>query len=246
MGTETHDEEDASRSHDGRASPTDEGRASPIDEGRASRIRAAAKQLFIDKGYDGTTMQSIADASRVNKALLHYYFESKDRLFLLIFREELAELSDTMAELWKEGGRPLTERFEAWIDTLVAFLERSPRLPLFIIAEMARNPELIKELIAEFSPPAHILSLADTKRLEGRGPGLPVLVELVEAIYSLILFPAVAAPMIRHFLGVDEALERGLRASQARLAKDLVRRRLGGDSTETGLREAMERGDGPR
>lgn len=45
-------------------------------------------------------------------------------------------------------------------------------------------------------------------------------------VFSLLFFPAVAAPMIQHLLGVDSPILGELMASQARLAKDLVRRRL--------------------
>lgn len=198
------------------------------DEGRAARIKEAAKQLFLDKGYDGTTMQAIADSAKVNKALLHYYFESKDRLFLLIFREELAELSESLASIWREGEKTLLERLEEWVDSQTAFLARAPRLPLFIINEMTRNPELIKELLAEFLPPPSLLRLEAGAALPGAEPGLPVLVELVGTVYSLIFFPSVAAPMIQHLLGLDSPFLGELMASQARLAKELVRRRLGG------------------
>jgi TetR/AcrR family transcriptional regulator len=197
------------------------------DEGKAARIREAAKELFLDKGYDGTTMQAIADASSVNKALLHYYYESKDRLFLLIFREELAELSLSLATIWQEGEKTLLERLEEWVDSQTLFIARSPRLPLFIISEMARNPELIKALLAEFLPPPHLLQPAATEASPEGEPGLPVLVELVGMVFSLLFFPAVAAPMIRHLLGLDSPILGELMASQARLAKELVRRRLG-------------------
>jgi TetR/AcrR family transcriptional regulator len=186
----------------------------------------SAKQLFIDKGYDGTTMQAIADSAGVNKALLHYYFESKDKLFLLIFREELSELSDSLASIWREDEGSLRERLERWVDSQTAFLAREPRLPLFIIAEMSRNPGLIKELLAEFLPPPNLLQRSGKEIAAEEGAGLPILVELVGALYSLIFFPAVAAPMIRHLLGVDSPLMDELMAGQARLAKELVRRRL--------------------
>jgi hypothetical protein len=39
----------------------------------------------------------------------------------------------------------------------------------------------------------------------------------------------VAAPMIQHLLGMDSPLLERLVASQARLAKDVARRRLGGE-----------------
>ncbi|MEI6874195.1 MAG: TetR/AcrR family transcriptional regulator [Spirochaetota bacterium] len=200
------------------------------DEGNASHIREAAKQLFIEKGYDGTTMQAIADASGVNKALLHYYFESKDKLFLLIFRHELAELSDSMATLWDGDGKPLGQRFEDWIDALTAFISRAPHLPLFIVAEMTRNPELIKGLLAEFLPPSNILALAEGEPAPGGGVTLPAFVELVGVVYSLIVFPVLAAPMIHHLLGVDSPLLDELMASQTRLAKEVVHRRLDGQA----------------
>ncbi|HUX39417.1 MAG TPA: TetR/AcrR family transcriptional regulator [Rectinemataceae bacterium] len=198
------------------------------DQGTAKEIREAAKRLFMEKGYDGTTMQAIADSSKVNKALLHYYFESKDRLFLLVFREELSELSASLASLWQEGQSPRMELLEDWIDSLIAFRDRSPRLPLFIITEMTRNPGLIKELLTEFLPPTILLQAGGRKGTSKGEYGLPVLVELVGMVYSLVFFPALAAPMIQHLLGVDSPLIDELMVSQARLAKDLVRRRMGG------------------
>jgi TetR/AcrR family transcriptional regulator len=193
-------------------------------EGRAARIEAAAKQLFLDKGYDGTTMQAIADASQVNKALLHYYFQSKDKLFLIIFREEMAELSESMSALWREGEKPFRERMEEWIDVQTAFLARSPRLHLFVINEMARHPDLIKELLAEFLPLTRSL-LPAGRDATSRGKSLlKARIELAGTVYSLIFFPAVAAPMIQHLLGVESARMQELTAGQIKLAKELVRR----------------------
>ena len=48
-------------------------------------ILEAAKKIFIHKGMDGARMQEIADEAGINKALLHYYFRSKDKLFEAIF-----------------------------------------------------------------------------------------------------------------------------------------------------------------
>jgi len=50
-------------------------------------ILEAARQVFIRKGFDGARMQEIADEANINKALLHYYFRSKDKLFMAIFVE---------------------------------------------------------------------------------------------------------------------------------------------------------------
>lgn len=41
------------------------------------RIIAAATELFSQKGYDATRVSDIASAANVNKALIYYYFQSK-------------------------------------------------------------------------------------------------------------------------------------------------------------------------
>ena len=51
------------------------------------KILTAAKQVFLTRGMDGARMQDIADEAGINKALLHYYFRSKDQLFEKIFLE---------------------------------------------------------------------------------------------------------------------------------------------------------------
>ena len=42
------------------------------------RILSASKQLFSQKGYDATRVNDIARAANVNKALIYYYFKSKE------------------------------------------------------------------------------------------------------------------------------------------------------------------------
>jgi TetR/AcrR family transcriptional regulator len=50
-------------------------------------ILNAAREVFIERGMDGARMQEIADKAGINKALLHYYFRSKDKLFHAVFLE---------------------------------------------------------------------------------------------------------------------------------------------------------------
>ena len=45
------------------------------------QILEAARKIFREKGFEGARMQEIADAAKINKAMLHYYFRSKELLF---------------------------------------------------------------------------------------------------------------------------------------------------------------------
>jgi len=48
------------------------------------RILQAAKKEFAERGYDGARMSSIARRANVNQALIHYYFENKEQLYVRV------------------------------------------------------------------------------------------------------------------------------------------------------------------
>ncbi len=59
-----------------------------------ARILSAAAVEFAEKGKAGARMQAIADRAGINKAMLNYYFTSKDQLF----REVLSQLMTTQRQ----------------------------------------------------------------------------------------------------------------------------------------------------
>jgi AcrR family transcriptional regulator len=83
-------------------------------------ILAAARRLFGERGYDGTTIRGIAAEAGVNPALVHHFFGTKDRMFVAALnlpidpgavvarltdgpREETAQrLLRMFLELWRE------------------------------------------------------------------------------------------------------------------------------------------------
>jgi AcrR family transcriptional regulator len=69
------------------------------------RILDASAQLFSESGYSATSFRDIARVVQVNPALIGYYFGSKQRLF---------------NEVYKRGGKELTDRWMARMDELEA------------------------------------------------------------------------------------------------------------------------------
>ncbi len=49
------------------------------------KIFEAATEVFVEKGMDGARMQDIANHAGINKALLHYYYRTKEKLFSAVF-----------------------------------------------------------------------------------------------------------------------------------------------------------------
>jgi AcrR family transcriptional regulator len=57
-------------------------------------IKEKAKILFFQKGFLDATTQEIADEAGVNRALIHYYFRSREQLLQTLLDETLQEKRD--------------------------------------------------------------------------------------------------------------------------------------------------------
>jgi TetR/AcrR family transcriptional regulator, mexJK operon transcriptional repressor len=69
-------------------------------ESRSDRKRKvlllAATELFLDKGYDGTSMDDVAAKAAVSKPTVYKYFSDKERLFAEIVRATTSEIDGLM------------------------------------------------------------------------------------------------------------------------------------------------------
>ena len=78
------------------------------------KIKEAARIVFIRKGMAGARMQEIADKAGINKAMLHYYYRSKEKLFQTIFKEILdafiPNILESVAIICKRFGKNLAVR----------------------------------------------------------------------------------------------------------------------------------------
>jgi TetR/AcrR family transcriptional regulator len=72
-------------------------------ETRAS-ILAAAARIFAEAGLAGARTDAIADAAGVNKALLYYYFDSKERLYEAVVEDHFSEFNRRALDLLKSPG----------------------------------------------------------------------------------------------------------------------------------------------
>jgi AcrR family transcriptional regulator len=77
----------------------------PGNQDTREAILAAAREAFADRGFDATSIRSIATAAGVDPALVHHYFGSKDQLFLDAMQAPLdpAELISGLMEPGIDG-----------------------------------------------------------------------------------------------------------------------------------------------
>lgn len=107
------------------------------------RILMAAEQVFLEKGMDGARMQDIADRAGINKALLHYYFRSKEKLFNAIFISNFQQFIP-IVDLVIQEDMNLDVALKRMANLYIELLSAKPYLPIFIISEINRNPKQIE------------------------------------------------------------------------------------------------------
>lgn len=81
------------------------------------QIKRVAESQFIARGYDGTTMRSIAKGAGCDPAMVSYYFRSKQRLFRDCFDLPLDPLEQIL-QLWEPGIEGIADRLLDFAFTL--------------------------------------------------------------------------------------------------------------------------------
>jgi AcrR family transcriptional regulator len=104
-------------------------------ESTADRILVAALELFSEHGFEGTTLQQIADRLGVTKAALYYHFRSKDELLSALVDPAVADLDDLLNE--HESGRSTAGRRRAFLDAYIDYLLRHRALIVYISQDLA-------------------------------------------------------------------------------------------------------------
>lgn len=76
-------------------------------EANRARILAAATSAFAAHGYGGTRMDAIAARTQTTRALINYYFGSKEQLYLAVLEHVYAEIREAEAALELDHLPPL-------------------------------------------------------------------------------------------------------------------------------------------
>ncbi|HUS86381.1 MAG TPA: TetR/AcrR family transcriptional regulator [Bacteroidales bacterium] len=166
------------------------------DKHTEEKIFIAATDVFEKKGLAATRMQYIADKAGINKALLHYYFRTKDKLFLAVFDKLADKMFRKFASIF-ERDMPFEDKIRYFFKEHMTFLQKNPRLPMFILAEINRNPKLLEMFLSK----VNINSIK--KRIAGDIAGkLPeeAVPHLMVSIISLSVFPIAAKPILEGIL----------------------------------------------
>ena len=174
------------------------------DENTEKRILAAARRIFHIKGFTGARMHEIADEAKINKAMLNYYFRSKDKLFEAVFKETATEFFPKVFQMINSD-LPIFEKIESFVSGYLTFLQNNMCIPGFIISELSQNPQRLKEFFIQnhIKPPERFVH--EIEKAINEKKIIPIdPVTLIINILSLCIFPVVAKPIVETVFNLDE------------------------------------------
>jgi AcrR family transcriptional regulator len=133
-----------------------------------SRIQAVALELFIEQGYEGTSLREIAERLGVTKAALYYHFKTKEDIVASLMEDRLAAMTELVE--WartqprtQETRRELLRRYAETLhhgehSKVVRFMERN-QTALRDHPKSGRMRDLMIEMVDLLSSPEDPLTV---------------------------------------------------------------------------------------
>ncbi len=119
------------------------------------QIIEVAKQVFVEKGFEETSMSDIAARVGINRPALHYYFRTKERLYGTIYEQIVSCFMPATLKVLSQD-LPVRDRITQIVNVYFTTMERDPLLPLFVVREIQRDANHFLKTIESLEIGAYI------------------------------------------------------------------------------------------
>lgn len=171
-------------------------------------IKDKAKVLFFQKGYLNATTQEIADEAGVNRALIHYYFRSREQMMDTLLDEALVEKKEKVRKILT-ADLPFREKIANYIETMVDHGLTYPYLDNFIISETARYPDKVRAFCSRDSIKSTDLIQEQLEEEIAAGRMVPISSQdFMVNLAALCNYPILAKPVLKTIYGMTDTTYR--------------------------------------
>jgi TetR/AcrR family transcriptional regulator len=167
------------------------------------RIVAAAEGMFAGRGLAGARTNEIARAARVNKALLYYYFGSKENLYQFVLELLFSQLLVAVESAPAADALP-REQLLAYVNGYFDFVAGHPNYPRLVQREVMDSGKHLAWIVQRYFRPLHRrlsraieagIAAGDFRPVEAR--------QTVLTIIAMTVFYFAAAPVLSEMWGRD-------------------------------------------
>jgi TetR/AcrR family transcriptional regulator len=172
-------------------------------EQRRRQLVVEAMKAFGSRGFERTSLDTVAEAAGVRKQTLLYYFASKEDLFEACVDELASQLSRTLEEVLV-GPEEGWARVESIIRSVFDLAESTPELPLFAREGARHSPDVVRRVADQLEPlRKRALNFLERGMEDGlfrtQDPGL-----LLFTMYTAIVGSLTEAGVLRAFAGAQK------------------------------------------
>ena len=160
-------------------------------ESMEERILTCAERLFLEKGFDGTSMSDIALCVGINRPTLHYYFRTKDKMFRAVLARIVLSFVPQVYDIVAGRDKSVAERVSQVIDAYILIFMEKPCLPLFMVREVQRDFDFLVRMLRQEQIDRYvrkIIRALQAEMDEGKLKKVP-LRTLFYTFYGLMVFP---------------------------------------------------------
>jgi AcrR family transcriptional regulator len=190
------------------------------------KILTAASREFAQFGLAGARVDRIAAKAGINKAMIYYYFRSKENLYQTILQMHFDQIGRMLGETFKAGDSPesvfskLTQAYD------LIFEKQSEFVPI-ILREVASGGERMRKALTRLLMEKGLVSKLQGVIEKGKRQGRFRKVDSRQAIISFVgmnLYYLIMSPMVNPILGIKE--EKKFRRRRQKEVVDLFLRGL--------------------
>jgi len=162
----------------------------------ASQILEAADELFGEQGLDGVSVRDVAVRAGVNKALVFYYFGSKERLFEAVL-ERYYQAHRAALEASFRSDVPFAERLHAVVDAYLDFIDQHRRYPRLVQSLVVGTPAFHPFIQRNLEPMFRFTEAALAGVAPEKGPlaARHFFLDISAAVINTFTYAPVLAPM---------------------------------------------------
>lgn len=167
-----------------------------VNNDTEQQIITAAKQVFIEKGFEETSMSDIAARAGINRPGLHYYFRTKEKMFEAVFADLIDSFVPAIHKTLLQD-KPILERVAEMIDIYFALFRKEPRFSMFMLREVQRDAPHLMETLRKLEIGQYASSIKKVLQEEmSRKELRQVPVEFIfYTFYGLVIFPFLSKPL---------------------------------------------------
>lgn len=99
----------------------------------------AAAEAFSEKGYDGARVDEIAARAKVNKAMIYYYFENKEKLLEAIFEDLIEEVAALKNQFLQESSCKDKKQIDKFYDEMFSLMNKRKDILRIIAIESLKS-----------------------------------------------------------------------------------------------------------